>query len=293
MVRPPAMTTSAVGQLRDCLAVLVRDRCRTNSILWRWPMFFRFAAAAALALSISAPAFAQQATVYDKSQDARADELTKQLAALTARVTTAENNVSAIDGRIEKLTGNVEKLTDSAKDIDARLRKLGEDVNATTNRSNTELTAMKKQLEDTTRRDGDSYVPNISAAMSTRDKFRQDMATAVNRSLRTDGKLLLTNKTSTAQWVFVNRSGYFMRPGEQLPIGVNVGTVTTQLMGEEMQTWTITAPANELALEIVPRPTVPAVPVSLGAVRFVNPPLMETSVLGSTPFVGTTTVAYR
>src|SRR5262249_17278464 len=155
-------------------------------------------------------------TVYDKTQDARIDELTKQLVALTSRVTTAENSVSAIDARIEKLTGNVEKLTDATKDIDARLNKLGGDVNAITNRSNAELTAMKKKLEDTTRRDGDTYVPNISAAMSTSDKFRQDMATAVNRSLRTDGRLLLTNKTATAQWVFVNRAGYFMRPGEQL-----------------------------------------------------------------------------
>jgi hypothetical protein len=256
-------------------------------------MFFRFAAAAALALSISAHAFAQQATVYDKSQDARLDELTNQLAALTARFTTVENSVSAIDGRIEKLTGNVEKLTDSAKDIDARLKKLGEDVNSITNRANTELTTMKKQLEDTTRRDGDSYVPNISAAMSTSDKFRQDMEIAVNKSLRTEGKLLLTNKTPTAQWVFVNRAGYFMRPGEQLPLAVNVGTVTTQLMGEEMQTWTITAPANQLALEIVPRPTVPAVPVSLGAVPYASPPLVETPLIGSTSFVGTTAVAYR
>src|SRR5262245_46400129 len=128
MVRPPAMTTSAVGQLRDCLAIPVRDRCRTNPILWRWPMFFRFAVAAALALSISAPALAQQATVYDKSQDARLDELTKQLAALTTRVATAEGKVTDIDRRIETLTGNVEALTNATKDIDARLKKLGEDV---------------------------------------------------------------------------------------------------------------------------------------------------------------------
>jgi hypothetical protein len=256
-------------------------------------MFIRFAAAAALALSVSASALAQQATVYDKSQDARIDELTKQLAALTGRVATTEDKVTDIDRRIAALTGNVEKLTDAAKDIDARLKKLGDDVNAITNRSNTELTTMKKQLEDISRQDGDSYVPNISAAMSTSDKFRQDMETAVNKSLKTGGTLLLTNKTSVAQWVFVNRAGYFMRPGEQQPLAVNVGTVTTQLAGEEMQTWTITAPAYQLALEIVPKPTVPAVPVSLGAVPYVSPPLMETPVFGSTPYVGTTTVAYR
>src|SRR5438067_1847828 len=85
MVRPPAMTTSAVGQLRDCLAIPVRDRCRIHSTLWRWPMFFRFSVAALAALCLSAPALTQQAiaqqpTVHDKSQDARIDELAKQRA---------------------------------------------------------------------------------------------------------------------------------------------------------------------------------------------------------------------
>jgi hypothetical protein len=256
-------------------------------------MIIRFAAAAALALSISAPTLAQQATVYDKSQDARIDELAQQLAALTTRVTTTEKNVTAVDRRIESLTTNVEKLTQVAADQDSRIKTLNEKVDSITTRSNTELTTMKKQLEDTTRKDGDSYVPNISAAMSTSDTFRQDMETAVNKSLKTGGTLVLTNKTSVAHWVFVNRTGYFLRPGEQSPIAVNVGTVTTQLTGEEMQTWTLAAPSYQLALDIVPTPTVPAVPVSLGALRYMSPPLMETPVFGSTSYVGTTAVAYR
>src|SRR5436309_2385645 len=106
MVRPPAMTTSAVGQLRDCLAILVRDRC-IRPTLWRWPMFFRFSVAATLAaLFVSVPALTQQAkaqqpTVHDKSQDSRIDELAKQLAALTTRLGTTENKVADIDRRIE------------------------------------------------------------------------------------------------------------------------------------------------------------------------------------------------
>jgi len=262
-------------------------------------MFARLAVVAALAaLSISTSALAQQATVYDKSQDSRIDDLAKQLAALTSRVTTAENHISDIDRRIAALTTNVEKLTEGYKDIDRRLKTLDETVNDATSGSKNELTTMKKQLDAVSIKDGDSYVPNISAAMSTSDKFRQDMETAVNKSLKTGGTVLLTNKTAIAQWVEINRTRYFLRPGEQLPVAVNIGTVTTQLLDEEMQTWTITAPAYQLALEIVPKPiptpyAAPG-PGYSGMPRYVSPPLVEAPIsLGSMSYFGPTEVAYR
>src|SRR3954467_12606554 len=109
MVRPPAMTTSAVGQLRDCLAGSGQGSASPHPTLRRWPMFFRFTLATALAVLCSGPTLAQQATVYDKSQDTRLDDLAKQLAALTTRVSTAEKSVSDIDRRISELTTNVTK----------------------------------------------------------------------------------------------------------------------------------------------------------------------------------------
>ena len=222
-------------------------------------MFFRFSVAALAALCLSAPALTQQAiaqqpTVHDKSQDARIDELAKQLAALTTRLGMTENKVADIDRRIESLTTNVEKLTQVTADVDSRLKSLSDKVNELSDKPSTELTAMKTQLDAISVKDGDTYVPNISAAMTGSNKFRQDMETAVNKSLKTGGTVLLTNKTAVAQWVEINRTRYFLRPSEQLPVAVNIGTVTTELPGEEMQTWTITAPAYQLALEIVPRP---------------------------------------
>jgi prefoldin subunit 5 len=252
-------------------------------------MFFRFAVAAALlALLISNAALGQQATVYDKTQDTRIDDLAKQLETLTNRVTTSENNIAAIDRRIEALTGNVEKLADAAKDIDARIRKLDERVSQSTDISKGELTTMRTQLDAISRKDGDSYVPNISAAMNTSDTFRQDMETAVNKSLKTGGSVLLTNKTAVSHWVAINQTRYFLRPGQQLPVAVNVGTVTTQLPGEEMQTWTITAPSYELSLDIVPKSTARTValsPIYSPASPYFMPPLVE--------FIGATEVAYR
>ncbi len=266
-------------------------------------MFFRFATAIALVvLCLAAPAITPQAmaqqaaaTAYDKTQDARLDDLVKQLAALTSRVTAAEKNISDVDRRIESLTGNVEKLAQVTSDLDARLKKLGEDVNAMADKPASELTAMKTQLDAISRKDGETYVPNISAAMSS-DKFRQDMETAVNKSLKPSGSILLTNKTSIPQWVYINRTEYYLRPGEQLPLGVNVGTVTTQLPGEEMQTWTIAPPSYQMALEIVPKPvpTPAGMPISVpGAPGYYSPPVAAPITVGATPYLGLTEVAYR
>jgi len=260
-------------------------------------MYFRFAATITLvAFSFAASALAQQATVYDKSQDTRLDDIAKQLEALTARVTKTESSIAAIDRRIESLTTNVEKLAQAVADQDSRIKTLNETVNEITTRSNSELTVMKKQLDDISVKDGGGYVSNISSAMSTSDKFRQDMETAVNKSLKTGGSLLLTNKTAISQWVDINRTRHFLRPGEQLPVAVNVGTVTTQLRGEEMQTWTITAPAYQLSLDIVPKPaptpTVVASPVYFGSPYF-SPPLVETPISLGSAYSGPVEVAYR
>jgi TolA-binding protein len=266
-------------------------------------MFFRFSVPALLiVLGFSGPATAQQPTAHDKSQDSRIDELAKQLGALTTRVTTAESNIGDINRRISELTTNVTKLTEVVADIDSRLKSLSDKVNELSDKPSSELTAMKTQLDAISVKDGESYVPNISAAM-TSNRFRQDMETAVNKSLKTAGTVLLTNKTAIAQWVEINRTRYFLRPGEQLPVAVNIGTVTTELPGEEMQTWTITAPAYQLALEIVPKPELaaavpvtaayPAMPLT-ATQRYVSPPLVGAPIpLGSTSYLGPTEVAYR
>jgi hypothetical protein len=264
-------------------------------------MFIRFALAAAIvALPLIASAQSQPATGYDKSQDTRLDELEKQLAALTMRTTTTEGKLTDIDKRIESLTTNVDKLASVTADIDTRLKSLDEKVNTMTTQSNTELTTMRKQLGDIARKEGDSYVPNISAAMSTSDKFRQEMETVVNRSLKPAGIVLLANKTAIGQWVFVNKSGYFVRPGDQLTLNVNVGTITTQLPGEEMQTWTVTAPTYQLALDMVTAPTraamppaVPPMPGAYPAVSYNSPTFGAPVVAGYSPYTGVSEVLYR
>jgi chaperonin cofactor prefoldin len=240
-------------------------------------MLVRFAALAAfVALCVPAAAQTPQSTTYDKSQDTRLDQLEKQLADLAARVGTTESKATDIDRRIASLTSSIEALTDVTKDIDSRLKTLDEKVNTLTTRSNTELTTMQKQLGDIARKDGDSYVPNISAAMTTSDKFRQEMETVVNRSLKPAGALLLVNRTPDAKWVFVNKSPYFVRPGERIQLNVNVGTVTTQLPGEEMQTWSITAPTYQLSLDMIPTPAAGAVAAPVyTAGRYMSPAVLD------------------
>jgi len=265
-------------------------------------MYSRMAVAALTAVSFAAPVIAQQPTAYDKTQDGRIDDIARQVAALTTRMTTAENNIasnkSELEQKLENLAGTVQTLRDAVADQKTSIGQLNSNVNAVEARIKSQLDLHEQILKDVSVKDGGHYVPNVSSAMSSSDKFRQDMDSAVHKSLKTGGTLLLINKTAMAQWVDINRTRYFLRPGEQLPVAVNVGTVTTQLLGEEMQTWTITAPAYQLSLDIVPKPaptpTVVASPVYFGTPRYISPPLAETPVsLGSSYYSGSVEVAYR
>jgi len=233
-------------------------------------MFCRTIARAALVLSLLAGlARAQQASVYDKSQDDR-------LTALEKRVKDAESNLANqkadLDQKLEALTklvaaqtANVGKLTDTLGDQKSQIQSLTTDLTKLTSDINTELSKIEKNLADISRNDGGRYVPNISAAME-QETFRQDMEAAVNRSLKTEGVFRIVNKTPTHQWISVNRTEYFLQPGETLTLRAPVGTVTTRLPGQELMNWTLAAPNNSESIDIVPtiappQPTVAARPI--------------------------------
>src|SRR5207248_10424950 len=133
--------------------------------------------------------------------------LSKQIADLTKRLATTESGVTDIDRRLDKLTGNVEKLAETARDYDSRIQTLNKKFGESTTRANTELDTMRQQLDEISVKDGGHYVPNISSAMNSSDKFRQDMDVAVNSSLKQSGVVNLINKTGVGHWVYINRTG--------------------------------------------------------------------------------------
>jgi hypothetical protein len=237
-------------------------------------MFSRLAPAALVALSTTLPALAQQATVYDRTQDDR-------ITALEKRVKDAETNLAAqktdLEQKLDRLAGLVEKLTQGVTEQGNQIGELKSDFNTIETRIREQLTAHEQILKDISRQDGSRYVPQLNAAMDASDTFRQDMEKAVNRSLRPTGMLHITNKTISHQWIFVNRMEHMLRSGEQIALEVPVGTVTTQLPGQELVNWPLTAPNYTESIDIVPAET-PVRTAGLPAVNVQRPLLpMETT----------------
>jgi hypothetical protein len=249
------------------------------------PMFSRLAAATIVAL-LTLPALAQQATVYDRTQDDR-------ITALEKRVKDAETNLTAqktdLEQKLETLAGLVEKLTTGVTEQGNQIGALKSDFNTIETRIRDQLTLHQQILTDIARQDGSRYVPQLSAAMETSNAFRQDMEKAVHRSLRPTGMLHVNNKTISHQWIFINRSEHMLRSGEQLAIEVPVGTVTTQLPGQELVNWTLSAPEYTESIDIVPAET-PVLTSALPAVNVQRPlmPMMQAPAYSGLPtYTGT------
>jgi len=231
-------------------------------------MFTRLMFAAVWVLALAASAQAQQptATAYDRSQDEKIAAVQKDLSDLKKRVTDAEtgiaNQKSDLDKRLEALTKIVAEHTGQIGALSTAIQAQTELVQALTANQNTFTTSVNKELEavrqnlvDISRTDSTKgHVPRLDAAMES-PSFRQDMDRAVHASLKTTGTFQIVNKTVSHQWIFVNRTERFLRPNETLVLEVPVGTVTTQLPGQDLVNWTVTAPDYSQSVDIVPLPT--------------------------------------
>lgn len=91
---------------------------------------------------------------------------------------------------------------------------------------------------------------NVMRSETGREQVRE----AVHDSMQRTGTLMLTNKTSTGQGVTINNRDYVWIPAGSPPVQVSVpvGSVSVQIQGREMTTWTITAPGYRQDLDIVP-----------------------------------------
>lgn len=235
-------------------------------------MFCRAIPLATVALLlVVAAARAQQASVYDKSQDDRLTALEKRIkdveTGLASQKSDLEKKIDDLTKLVAAQTSNIGKLTDTAADQKGQIQKLATDVDSLTSRINTELGSIQKNLADISRQDGGRYVPSISAAME-HESFRQDLAAAVNGSLKQRGTFRIANKTPTLQRIAVNLTEYMVRPAEELLLEAPVGTVTTQLPGQELMNWTLAAPSYYESIDIVPT----AAPTRTLAARPVYPP---------------------
>jgi hypothetical protein len=247
-------------------------------------MFSRSIAVAALLLStLPAAAFAQAPTAHDKEQDARLDALQKRLTAAETGLTSLKTD---LEKKLSDLTGNVQTLADLVKeqsgqigtlktdrdtlkaDLDkltttintqtADIGKLRGDLGSLTTTANSELDLVRQTLNDIARPDSaGGHVPRLDAAMKS-PAFQQELQQAVHVALPKKGLFRIVNKMSTAQWIYVNLAGHYLQPGEVKTLELPLGTVTTQLPGQEIVNWTLAHKGDGVyaeSIDIVPTPT--------------------------------------
>lgn len=116
-------------------------------------------------------------------------------------------------------------------------------------------------------------VPSILANMNRSTEFRAEVERAVHEVMQRWGTLLIENRTSTGQTIRVLPTGqYVYIPPWQTsgPIAVPVGTVSTELIGQEApKNWVIGPPNYEQRIVINPRP------VWIGPPVYVIPPVWD------------------
>lgn len=133
----------------------------------------------------------------------------------------------------------VNELWDFVADHDTRLRDIAKKV----------ATPSGQQM----------YALDIRRQMQT-ETFREEMAEAVQSSLRREGTLRVENRMVTDQYLRVNGSQHRIPALSTLDVKVSVGTVTTELVGYEAPKHvTVCAPSYLQRLVIAPSPATPVI----------------------------------
>jgi len=165
-----------------------------------------------------------------------------ELADLTQRVAALEGDVQAITSAIKDNASQITDLSDLVKNAFIKLS----DQDA---KQQTILDAISATDEN-----GEIYLP-LNSIMNKSATARHEVRNAVEQSIRSQGTLTIINEMGTAQDVIVNHIQHHVHAGATLNITVPVGTVTTQLPGQDIENWTIGVPNYKQSVSIKPRYT--------------------------------------
>jgi hypothetical protein len=186
-----------------------------------------------LLAALSAAAFAQ--TQSEKPKAMTNEEL-------TAAVKTLQTELAAVAANLSETVTQVSDLKKQQKTL--------------TDRINEEITKQQQILEAISKIDSAGQpIPRISAIMDKSGEFRDDVRQAVRKSMETEGDLSVANKTGSFQRILINRKEYGLSAGQTLSLKVPVGTVSTQLPGQNLTNWTVGAPDYKESIDIVPAST--------------------------------------
>jgi len=185
------------------------------------------------------------------------DTSTNAAGALVPVKTSEPGRIEALESRVYELEvgqGQLYQEVVNAKSVLSKVPGLGDRVY--------ELEVVQGQIATTIQApNGDRVsVPAILANMDRSPAFRDQMNRAVHAVMQQhQGKLLIENRTSTGQTIRVLNTGQYVYipPGQiSAPISVPVGTVSTELVGQEApKNWVVGPPNYEQRIVINPRPS--------------------------------------
>jgi len=163
-----------------------------------------------------------------------------ELADLTARVAALEGDFSSLESKINDNASQIGKLSELVTDAFGKLA----DQDA---KQQTILDQISSTDEN-----GEIYI-TLNSIMKKSAAARQEVRNAVEQSIRSQGTLTIVNEMGTAQDIIVNRIQQHVHAGATLNLTVPVGTVSTQLPGQDVVNWTIGVPNYRQSVSIKPR----------------------------------------
>ena len=155
-----------------------------------------------------------------------------------------------LEERVTDLEARLDALTDSVNNQLATQQSIIKTQQDLIDNNQLILSNQQKLLSEIASWDGDkkAYL-RFDNIMSSSDGRRQ-IQDAVHGSIRRQGVVTVNNRSMTGQYLWVNRVRYWVAAGGSIHVNVPVGTATTQLPGQNVQSWTITAPNYAQALDL-------------------------------------------
>ncbi|HAY81941.1 MAG TPA: hypothetical protein DCY79_19230 [Planctomycetaceae bacterium] len=174
---------------------------------------------------------------------------------LLAKVNGIQQSMQELAKVRTNVTANMERIGDLGNKADAQqaeLTEIKQQIEELQSQFQDQVARQGEILASISSADGDQAILPLTAIMDRSSKFTQDMNDAVHRVIKTEGIFTIENKTSVYRRVFVNRVEFGVQPGATLNLKVPTGTVSTQIDGEGLKTWSVGAPSYAQKVEIVP-----------------------------------------
>ena len=160
-------------------------------------------------------------------------------------VTQLQGQVAELTDAITILSGNLSETLVQVSRNRESVAKLANDLKSETTRQAGLLSALKGEVEASGLR-----VAELTATQAQLTKER--LTHALPPAATTSGRFAVANKMDTSQRIRVNNQEYEIPAGQRIEIPVSAGSVTTQITGEEMKTWTVAAPSYSYSISIAP-----------------------------------------